>query len=322
MAKRFTDTNKWDKASFADLSLKMKLVWIYLCDKSDHAGLWDININLMSFQIGEKITLKEIMETFGDKIQQKGKMLHIPSFVDFQYGKLNPANKAHLSVLNRLEKFAESSRIDELCLNNSDNKGLDRSINRPLQGAKDKDKDKEKDKEKESITKLDMSNTEAVEPLPKKTTALDFRTQIENIYALYPRKEGKKRGMEILLKQIKNQADLDNLKKSVINYSNRVKNDENTFIKHFSTFAGVWTDYLDDTPETQPNKEIKGVGYDGRALIAMLDKNREKYKRKKQWEDFFYEKTGKPLYPDYIPYDIRMQAIDQEEAENDRQQQL
>jgi hypothetical protein len=112
----------------------MKLVWIYLCDNCDHAGIWDINLKLMAFQIGEATTLDELVEGLGDKVKVlSNNKLFLPSFVDFQYGDLNPDNRVHKSVLDRLEK--EGAYKDHV---------------RPLQRAKDKDKEKEKDKDKDS----------------------------------------------------------------------------------------------------------------------------------------------------------------------------
>lgn len=132
MAKRFTDTGKWAKAGFSELSIKMKLIWIYLCDNCDHAGVWDINMNLLSFQIGQRTTLPEMTEGFGDKVELRDNKLLIPSFIEFQYGALNPDNRVHQSVLQRLERLAPSMDLTS-----------------PLQGDKDKDKEKDKEKEKD-----------------------------------------------------------------------------------------------------------------------------------------------------------------------------
>lgn len=139
MAKRFTDTNKWLKESFGQLSLKMKLVWVYLCDNCDHAGIWDANFKLLTFHLGEETTREEITAAFGDKVCWLGMTkLFIPAFVEFQYScslkDLNPENKVHFSVINSLKKY-----------------GAIKGLARPMQGAKDKDKNKDKDKDKEEI---------------------------------------------------------------------------------------------------------------------------------------------------------------------------
>lgn len=131
MSKRFTDTDKWKKNSFSELSPIMKLVWVYLCDNCDHAGIWEANFKLLSFQLGCEVTREEFEQAFGDKIKFiSTAKVFIPSFVEFQYGELSQDNRAHLSVIRKLEK-----------------EGAYKGHVSPIQGAKDKDKDKEMDKE-------------------------------------------------------------------------------------------------------------------------------------------------------------------------------
>jgi len=135
LSKRFTETTKWDQDFFSNLSLKMKLVWIYICDKCDHAGIWDINLKLLSFQVSEQVTLHEIQSSFLDKVEVFGNKLLIKTFVEFQYGALNPSNKVHKSVLDRIEKLAPTKPLGS-----------------SIQGAKDKEKEKDKEKDKEKET--------------------------------------------------------------------------------------------------------------------------------------------------------------------------
>lgn len=132
MAKRFTDTGKWDKAWFRVLDAKWKCVWIFLCDRCDHAGVWDIDEAAFDHFIGQRISIPDVLQQFGDRVQLVGKeKLLVVGFLDFQYGTLNPENRVHASVLTRLAKLQI--------------KGLARA----LQGSKDKDKEKDKDKAKD-----------------------------------------------------------------------------------------------------------------------------------------------------------------------------
>ena len=71
----------------------------------------------------------------------------------------------------------------------------------------------------------------------------------------YPRKIGKTLGIKKLLKEIKNETDLIDLNAAIQNYkklciSNQT---EPQFIKHFSTFASCWRDYL----EVETSNQIK-----------------------------------------------------------------
>ena len=60
MAKRFVDTEIWDKAWYQDLTIKEKILVKYLFENCDYAGVWDINLRMASFIIGESITLTDI----------------------------------------------------------------------------------------------------------------------------------------------------------------------------------------------------------------------------------------------------------------------
>lgn len=126
MSKRFTDTAIWDKAWFRKLSPRLKEAWRYLCEKCDHAGIWDIDMEAMSFNVGEIVTLIELLEFFD--ISQYDNKVVINSFIEFQYNcskdKLNPQNNVHKSVIERLNRLTPNKVLMS-----------------PLLGDKDKDKD-------------------------------------------------------------------------------------------------------------------------------------------------------------------------------------
>jgi hypothetical protein len=144
MAKRFTDTNKYKKPFIRGLQGAYKLLWDYLYHDCDHAGIWIIDFEIAQLYIGFDMPVnksdalkyfnadeKRIIEIDG------GKKWFIKSFIEFQYGILNPENRVHNSILKELQKYK-----------------LDKGLVSSLQGAMDKDKDKDldlvkvKDKEK------------------------------------------------------------------------------------------------------------------------------------------------------------------------------
>jgi len=104
MAKRFTATEKWDKEWFMDLSCRHKCFWAYICENCDAAGIWEPNWKLASVRIGEKVTEKDLV-AFAGRIERlaNGK-LFLPSFIEFQYGKLSAACKPHTKALAALSK--------------------------------------------------------------------------------------------------------------------------------------------------------------------------------------------------------------------------
>jgi hypothetical protein len=108
MAKRFTDTEKWKKPFIRGLQGAYKLLWLYICDDCDHAGIWQVDFDVAQIRIGEKIDLNEAIKSFEDKIVifDKGNKWFIPSFIEFQYPSgLNPENRSHNSVIILLEKY-------------------------------------------------------------------------------------------------------------------------------------------------------------------------------------------------------------------------
>lgn len=102
--KRFTETQKWEDPWFRKLKPEMKLLWQWLCDKCDNAGVIDPDLDLASFQIGYQYPSDTLLE-FGERLAvlESGKTW-IPSFIPFQCGKLSDDCAAHKPILQSLEK--------------------------------------------------------------------------------------------------------------------------------------------------------------------------------------------------------------------------
>ena len=167
MSKRFTDTNKYKKPFIRGLQGAYKLLWDYLYHDCDHAGVWIVDFEIAQIYLGKDMPVNEqdALRYFNSEkkriiqIADNSKWF-IPGFVKFQYGDLNPNNKAHNSVIKILTEF-------KLYKN--------KVLSSPLQGSKDKDKDKVKDKVKEIIEFFnDTCNTKYKE---------DSKTIIEPISA-------------------------------------------------------------------------------------------------------------------------------------------
>lgn len=155
MAKRFTDSNKFNDPWYRRLSPKHKCLWEYLLAECNHAGLLkNLDFERMTFQIGEEITQEDIKIFDGRLIFVNKEILFIPKFIEFQYSELNPESRVHSSIIKELEKFNLYKKL----------KGIDRVSTGYLKGIdtlkdkeKDKDKDKDKDKEKE-VSSLVLSS--------------------------------------------------------------------------------------------------------------------------------------------------------------------
>lgn len=129
MSKRFTDTDKWKKPFIKSLPTEYKIFWLFLLDECDHSGIWHVEMEVVEARLGIKLSLEKIRGFFNGKIVEfdnESKMF-IPDFVRFQYGILNPENKAHRSVINSLSRYNLMGHVS------------------PLNGAMDKDKELDKD---------------------------------------------------------------------------------------------------------------------------------------------------------------------------------
>jgi len=165
LAKRFRDTDSWKKKWIRKLNPEMKLFWFYLLDNCDHAGIWEVDIELASFQMGVKLDETRILKVFNRKIVPfKTDKWFVPKFIVYQYGELNENNRVHNSVINILNKY-----------------GLYKGRVSPLQGVKDKDKDKDKVKDKDKKSKkvqLKEIEIELVE-LQKLFSSKDVKAEFE-----------------------------------------------------------------------------------------------------------------------------------------------
>jgi hypothetical protein len=150
MSKRYIDTEIWNKRWFRMLRPKMKNAWFWITGKCNHAGfLADPDMDLASFQIGERIEEDEILRVFKDRIfpmepdGSPDQCWFIPQYIEFQYGQLDPKNRVHKSVLNILQKKLDGDL------------GSYMTQTRVIDEAKDKDKEKDiakaKDKDKERV---------------------------------------------------------------------------------------------------------------------------------------------------------------------------
>lgn len=146
MAKRFVDSELWDKEWYMELSLKHKCFMRFLFDKCDASGVWSANWILATSYIGEKISEEDI-KALGARVRKIGeKKYFLDDFISFQYGNLSPACKPHLKIIGLLEKH------------NIDSKGYPKGIETLEEKDKEEYKEMEKDKgglgEKEIIPQM------------------------------------------------------------------------------------------------------------------------------------------------------------------------
>lgn len=150
MAKRFTDTDLWDKEWFMELSMKHKLLIKLLFAKCDVAGVWSPNWALASSYIGEKVN-KSDLEILAKHIEflPDGRIF-VVDFVSFQYGVLTEKCAPHRKIIALLKKYGLFERVSV---------GYRKGIDTLQEEEEDKEEDKEKEKGKEEDKKPPKANT-------------------------------------------------------------------------------------------------------------------------------------------------------------------
>lgn len=156
MAKRFTDTDLWDKEWFMTLSPKLKCLVKYVRDKCDIAGFWSPNWRLASMHIGEEVCENDLLNIdSGNQFERlpDGKFL-CSGFINFQYGEtLSEKSPVHRKVMAILDKNKIGykyplNRVSDTLQEEEEDKEEDK------EEEKEKDKEEEKDKEKRQKIEL------------------------------------------------------------------------------------------------------------------------------------------------------------------------
>jgi len=150
MAKRMTDTDKWKKRFLRELKPQHKLLWFYILDDCNHAGIWDVDIEVASIRVGEELIYDMLPQAFLDKIVifDNGDKWFIPEFIEFQYGELNPTSNVHKSVIALLDKYNLEGYM-------KGSQGVQSTL-------KDKDKDKDIVKAKVKVKRFTKPTIEEV----------------------------------------------------------------------------------------------------------------------------------------------------------------
>ena len=174
MAKRFTDTQKWQKSWYMDLTAEEKLLWVYMTDSCDHAGIWEVNWKLTSFMVGFQVA--RLPKAFEKQVKViNNNKYWLKDFIKFQYGTLNPNVNAHKSAINKLEE-------NNICIST-----LEQPLSNTWARVKDKDKDKVKDKVKKDVRFKSPSLDEVINYF-KKMKYADYKNQAEKFFYFYESK--------------------------------------------------------------------------------------------------------------------------------------
>lgn len=216
MAKRLTDTDKWKDEWYSNLSNDYKIIWQWLLDNCDHAGICKKNMRLLNFMCNTSVKEEEIIEVMEGRVVSVKDNWFIPNFLKFQYKTLTSKKPVIVSVVNRL--------LETNCYTM-----IPKSFGNDYLIIKDKDKDKDIVNDKD----IDEKNTKQ----GKKSNS-DFanqyretRTQIE-------------KGIKVL-RANNLRSDEDNLLHLLSTFTEMqdhnglAKNNFNEFSSHFCNWIGA-----------------------------------------------------------------------------------
>lgn len=101
---RFTEPAKWNDEWFSNLKPIEKLVFLYLVDKCDNAGFFEINKRVDAFLIGLSeedflANLRSLKKTYISSID--GRKIWLKNYLKYQKNlPLNPDNNAHKQIIS------------------------------------------------------------------------------------------------------------------------------------------------------------------------------------------------------------------------------
>jgi len=216
MAKRFTDSNKWDKIWFRKLTPVHKCLWFYICDRCDHAGIWEVDLETASYFIGEIISLDETEKVFEKQFIRinNGSRWIIKDFLVFQYGQYDEKNKMFKPIQSSLNKHGVSM---------GDIWGI-----YPLKvqvQVKEKVKVKVQEKVKDNKEKIQK---------------FDFQA----IWNKYPNKDGRKAAEQSFHVSVLTDLDYKDIHTALNNYLSS-KKVASGYIKNGSTWFNNWRDWVE-----------------------------------------------------------------------------
>jgi hypothetical protein len=141
MTLRFTDTDKWRDPWFRKLPPWGKLLWQFLCDNCDAAGVWQADKEMADMFLGQAIPWDEVPQRFHGRIRElPNDRWLVTKFVIFQQPKgLHPRDNYGKAVLRLLYKHGLTPEdvylhMVEGVFINSSMKGLARGLEGASEG--------------------------------------------------------------------------------------------------------------------------------------------------------------------------------------------
>lgn len=237
MAKRFTDSDKWEDPWFRKLSNKGKLLFLYLCDSCDLAGFKERDDEMISFILKcQYEEVEAILNELHKSVEQKDGFLWVKNFLARQKNlPLNAQNPAHKHIIGLLNsqvlRFGFSSLEAKL--------GALKGLLSPIGIGKDIGKGN-----KGGMGGNPEKQDHELAPAGKSQGEKWF----DELWLRYPNKDGKKHAKRHFESSVKTGEDYARISKALENYlqSKRVREG---YVKNASTWFNGWQDWENYTEE-------------------------------------------------------------------------
>jgi len=171
MTIRFTLAEKWQDLWFRKLLPLEKLLFLYICDNCNIAGIWEVDLEQAAFFIGtDLISIEGAYKGLAGGYETlNNNRIWLKNFLEYQRNTpLNPNNAAHATIINLLLPYKDLSENILQLLSTEPIKGLTRGLQSPLSISIGKGKGKSTSKSK-SI----------------------YSSDFEKFWLVYPKKVGK-----------------------------------------------------------------------------------------------------------------------------------
>lgn len=230
MAKRFTDPNKWHDEWFMELKPEFKLLWIYLTDVCDHAGIWRVNKRLAEFNIGH-IDWSQAKEALVDRVYfGNDQYWFVPKFLSFHYGR----DLKYGNAIKSAVKLIEDKGFSQIAV-----KVLGSPYLRVRKGL---------GKGYPTLQSKSIS----------KSCSSSKTFSFEEVWKEYPRRLGKKEALRHFRATVTTEHQFASLKLALRKYKANVVGKSPEYIQHGSTWFNNWQDWVEfDEPKSVLSSALK-----------------------------------------------------------------
>ena len=132
--KRFTETQKWDDPWFREIHGSHKLVFLYILDRCNNAGFWEVDLSALAFHTKlEPKHFEGAFKALERGLQGASGWVWVRNFLKHQKNdSLNAANPAHRQIIALLKDQAERFPDSKSLLPKGATKGLTSPIGKGI----------------------------------------------------------------------------------------------------------------------------------------------------------------------------------------------